>query len=130
MSVAIIPSAFAEPCGVATQFAGVDNKRMGAYRALTQLSFQAYQRGDVPAAAELARILERAFARGEEHGGDKSLGKTDPKLFEQLDDAMDPFVNSLMNYVCGHSKAPPKSAALEAAYKQILELLDTADRES
>ena len=42
-----------------TQTAGVDNTRMGAYRALARLTFQAFQRGDNATAAELARILER-----------------------------------------------------------------------
>jgi hypothetical protein len=44
-----------------TQTAGVDNSRLGAYRALAQLSFQAFQKGDREIAAELARILERTL---------------------------------------------------------------------
>jgi hypothetical protein len=50
-----------------TQSAGVDNTRMGSYRALAQLSFQAYQKGDNATAAELARILERTWDQGEWH---------------------------------------------------------------
>src|ERR1700753_4239360 len=44
-----------------TQAAEVDNTRMGSYRALAQLSFQAFQKGDSATAAELARILERTW---------------------------------------------------------------------
>jgi hypothetical protein len=43
----------------ATQTAGVDNSRMGAYRALAQLAYQAFQKGDNATASELARVLER-----------------------------------------------------------------------
>src|SRR5882762_4344216 len=50
-----------------TQTAGVDNTRMGAYRALAQLSFQAFQKGDNTTAAELARVLERTWDQGEWH---------------------------------------------------------------
>jgi hypothetical protein len=42
-----------------SQVAGVDNAAMGPYRALAQLSFQAFQKKDMSTAAELSRILER-----------------------------------------------------------------------
>ena len=41
------------------QTAGVDDTKMGSYRALAQLSFAASQKGDNALAAKLARILER-----------------------------------------------------------------------
>jgi hypothetical protein len=75
-----------------TQTSGVDDTRMGSYRALAQLSFQAFGKGDLATAGQLARILERTWDRGEEHGGEKSLGKTDPELFRQIDYAMDTFI--------------------------------------
>ena len=46
---------------------------MGAYRALAQLYFQAFQKGDILAAAELARNLERTWDGAEEGGGPRSL---------------------------------------------------------
>jgi len=41
------------------QTAGVDDSKMGPYRALAQLSYAASQKGDNALAAKLARILER-----------------------------------------------------------------------
>src|SRR6267154_5412235 len=81
-----------------TQSAGVDNTRMGAYRALAQLSFQAFQKGDTAAAAELARILERTWDAAEEGGGPRSLVVRNKDLFEQLDKAMDTFIKPILRY--------------------------------
>jgi hypothetical protein len=64
-----------------TQTAGVDNTKMGAYRALAQLSFRVFQKGDKTMAAELARILERTWDAGEENGGERSLMRTNKDLF-------------------------------------------------
>jgi hypothetical protein len=47
-----------------SQSATVGNMRMGAYRALVELSFQTFQREDNSMAAELARILERTWDQG------------------------------------------------------------------
>jgi hypothetical protein len=59
-----------------SQTAGVDNTRMGAYRALAQLSFQAFQRGENATAAELAHILERTWDQGEwKNSSDNSFCK-------------------------------------------------------
>lgn len=41
------------------QTAGVDDTKMGPYRALAQMIFSASQKGDAAAAAQLARVLER-----------------------------------------------------------------------
>src|SRR5882762_1280994 len=71
-----------------SQVAGVDNTKMGAYRALAQLSFQAFEKGDATTAAELARVLERTWDKGEEQGGAESVAKLNPALFKQIDDAM------------------------------------------
>jgi hypothetical protein len=48
-----------------TQTARMDNTRIGAYRALAQLSYQAFEKGDHATAAELARVLERTWDGGE-----------------------------------------------------------------
>lgn len=79
----------------APQTAGVDDTKMGAYRALAQLSFAAIQKGDTATAAKLARILERNWDKAEDYGGDTALSKTNHALFEQIDKSMDTFINSL-----------------------------------
>jgi hypothetical protein len=106
-----------------SQTAGVDNTRMGAYWALAELSFQAFQKGDNATAAKLARILERTWDKGEEGGGEKSLAKTNNELFEQIDGAMDAFIKPLIAY----EKSVPDPAKIEAAYRAFLEKLKQAD---
>ena len=80
------------------QSSGVDNTKMGPYRALAQHAFAEFQKGDMATAAQLARVLERVWDKGEDYGGDTALKKTHPDLFEQIDKAMDEFVNPLMEY--------------------------------
>ena len=41
--------------------AGVDNTKMGPYRALAHLAYASFQKGDMATAAELAHILERVW---------------------------------------------------------------------
>ena len=101
-----------------TQTAGVDNTKMGAYRALAQLSFQAFQKGDDATAAELARILERTWDKGE---GD--LSKSNPEVCKQIDGSMDGFIQPVLHYT---AKAPDP-AAVQAAYNTHLEKLKLAD---
>jgi hypothetical protein len=96
---------------------------MGAYRALAQMSFAAFQKGDNATAAELARVLERTWDAAEEGGGDRSLGKTNKDLFEQIDHAMDVFIKPVMHYA---AKAPDP-AAVQGAYNDFLEKLKQAD---
>ena len=64
LTVFATASCFGQEMNV-TQTAGVDNTRMGAYRALAQLSYQAFQKGDNATEAELARILEGTWDQGE-----------------------------------------------------------------
>ena len=106
-----------------TQTAGVDNTKMGAYRALAQLSFQAFQKGDTATAAELARILERTWDNGEERGGEQCLIKTNKGLFEEIDKAMDGFIKPILQY----ATKVPDPAAVQAAYNDFLEKLKQAD---
>jgi hypothetical protein len=101
-----------------TQTAGVDNTKMGAYRALAQLSFQAFQKGDNATAAELARILERTWDKGE-----ADLSKSNSDVWKQIDGAMDGFIKPVLHYA---AKAP-EPAAVEAAYNTYLEKLKLAD---
>jgi hypothetical protein len=105
------------------QTAGVDDTKMGPYRALAQLIFAAFQKNDVATAAELARVLERVWDKAEDYGGDTALSKTNRKVFDQIDKAMDQFITPLVEY---KAKAPD-SAKVKAAYNAYLEKLAQAD---
>jgi len=107
-----------------TQSAGVDNTRMGAYRALAQLSFQALQKGDNVTAAELARILEATWDRGEwRNSSPSSLCNTNRAVCQPIDHALDVFISPIMNYA---EKAPDPNA-VQAAYGDFLDKLKQAD---
>ena len=121
--IAAVPMGWAAQEKKVTQTAGVDNTRMGAYRALAQLSLLAFQKGDSATAAELVRILERTWDAAEGGGGDHSLGKTKQDLFGQIDHAMDMFIDPIMNYA---AKAPDPTA-VQAAYNEFLDRLKQAD---
>lgn len=107
-----------------TQTAGVDNTRMGAYRALAQLSFQAFEQGDNATAAELARVLERTWDQGEwKNSSDGSFCKKNRSVCEPIDRALDTFIGPVMDY----SEKVPNPATVRAAFKDFLEKLATAD---
>jgi hypothetical protein len=120
-------------CGLATpsfaqekrvpQTAGVDNSKMGPYRALAQLAYAASQKGDYAGAATLAKILERTWDKAEDYGGDTALSKTNHALFDQIDKAMDQFIALFLD----HPTSAPDAAKLKAAYTQYLEKLKLAD---
>ena len=105
------------------QTVGVDNTKMGPYRALSQLAFAASQKGENAAAAEMARILERTWDKAEDYGGDTALSKTNHALFEQIDKAMDQFVTILVE----HPNSSPDPAKVKAAYNAYMEKLKLAD---
>jgi hypothetical protein len=107
----------------APQTDGVDNTKMGAYRALAQHTYLEFQKGDTGAAAELARVLERLWDKAEDYGGDMALKKTHPDQFDEIDKAMDDFITPLKEY---KSKAP-EAARVRAAYNLYLEKLKLAD---
>jgi hypothetical protein len=107
----------------APQTAGVDNTKMGPYRALATLAFNASQKGDNATAATLAKILERTWDKSEDYGGDTALSKTNKKLFDEIDKAMDQFVGLLVD----HPTSAPEPARLRAAYTNYLDKLKTAD---
>jgi hypothetical protein len=102
---------------------GVDNTKMGAYRAIAQHAYLEFQKGDYAAAAQLARSLERVWDKGEDYGGDTALKKTHPDFFEQIDKAMDDFITPLMEY---KTKAPDQ-ARIKAAFSAYMEKLKLAD---
>ena len=105
------------------QTAGVDDSKMGPYRALAQLALAASQKGDNALAAKLARILERDWDKAEDYGGESALSKTNHALFEEIDKAMDHFIAPLV----AHVSSPPDQAAVKAAYNVYLEKLKLAD---
>lgn len=107
-----------------TQTAGVDNTRMGAYRALAQLSLKAFQNGDRATAAELARILERTWDQGEWHNAsDGSFCKGNRPVCQPIDHALDVFIGPIMD----SSQPTPDPAAVQAAYQDFLDKLQKAD---
>ena len=105
------------------QTAGVDNTKMGPYRALANLAFTFSQKGDNATASTLAKILERTWDKSEDYGGDTALSKTNKKLFDEIDKAMDSFVTLLTE----HPASAPDAARLRAAYNSYLEKLKEAD---
>jgi hypothetical protein len=104
------------------QVNGVDNSKMGAYRALAQHIYGDLQKGDVQAAAEMGRVLERVWDKAEDYGGDTALSKTNHELFEQIDKAMDQFLTPIWE-----AKGKPDLAKIKAAYNNYLEKLKLAD---
>jgi preprotein translocase subunit SecG len=107
----------------APQTAGVDDTKMGPYRALAQVIFSASQKGDPATAAQLARVLELLWDKAEDYGGDTALSKTNHKLFDEIDKAMDQFVTPLKDY----KNKTPDAAKVKAAYNTYLEKLRLAD---
>jgi len=105
------------------QTAGVDNTKMGPYRALARLTYAAAQKGDGTTAAQLAKILERVWDKAEDYGGDTALSKTNPVLFKQADKAMDDFIAAVQ----AGGKTPADAAKLKAAFGSYLEKLQLAD---
>lgn len=117
-----IPHAIAQEKKMA-QANGVDNSKMGPYRALAQHIYGDFQKGDVAGAAALGRVLERLWDKAEDYGGDTALSKTNHRLFEEIDKAMDEFLTPLWE-----AKAkPPDPGKVKAAYSVYLEKLKLAD---
>ena len=114
--------AFAQEKKVAQQN-GVDNSKMGAYRALAQHIYADFQKGDLAAAALMAKALERVWDKAEDYGGDTALAKTNHGLFEQIDKAMDEF----LSLITDAKSKPPDPAKVKAAYTAYLEKLKLAD---
>jgi hypothetical protein len=105
------------------QTAGVDDSKMGSYRALAQLAFAASQKSDNVLAAKLARILERDWDKAEDYGGESALSKTNHALFDEIDKAMDRFIAPLV----AHVGTAPDQVVVKAAFNVYLEKLKQAD---
>lgn len=102
---------------------GVDNSKMGPYRALAQHIYGDFQKGDQSGAAEMGRVLERLWDKAEDYGGDTALSKTNRKLFDDIDKAMDQFISPIMEA----KGKPPDAAKVKAAFNAYLEKLKLAD---
>jgi hypothetical protein len=123
LAFALLFANFAAAQTKAPQTAGVDNTKMGPYRALATLAFNASLKGDNATAATLAKILERTWDKSEDYGGDTALSKTNKKLFDEIDKAMDQLVSLLVD----HPTSAPDPARLRAAYTNYLDKLKQAD---
>ena len=76
----------------------------------------------------LPPLLWRRFwnapgTRAKNYGGDTALSKTNHALFDEIDKAMDQFVNLLVE----HQTSAPDSVKLKAVYNAYLEKLKRAD---
>lgn len=107
----------------APQSAGVDNTKMGPYRALALLVLNASQKGDNASAATLAKILERVWDKSEDYGGDTALSKTNKQAFNEIDKAMDEFVMLFLE----RPNAAPDQARVRSAYSNYIEKLKLGD---
>ena len=96
---------------------------MGPYRALAQLAYAASQKGEHATAATLAVILERTWDKAEDYGGDTALSKTNHAIYDQIDKAMDQFIQVFLE----HPSSAPDAAKLKVAYALYLEKLKLAD---
>jgi hypothetical protein len=102
---------------------GVDNSKMGPYRALAQHIYADFQKGDIAGAAAMGRVLERVWDKAEDYGGDTALSKTNRKLFDEIDKAMDDFLSPIWEA----KGKPPDPAKVRGAYNAYLEKLKLAD---
>ncbi len=105
------------------QTAGVDDSKTGPYRALAQLALAASQKGDNALAERLARILERTWDKAEDFGGDTALSKKNKAVFDEIDKAMDQFIEPLEK----HASPAPDAAAIKSAFSAYLEKLKLGD---
>lgn len=102
---------------------GVDNSKMGPYRALAQHIYADFQKGDLAGAAAMGRVLERVWDKAEDYGGDTALSKTNRKLFDEIDKAMDDFLAPIWEA----KGKPPDATKVRAAFNAYLEKLKLAD---
>ncbi len=93
------------------------------YRALAQHIYADFQKGDLAAAALMAKVLERLWDKAEDYGGDTALSKTNHGLFEQIDKAMDDFLSQITD---AKGKAPDP-AKVRTTFKGYLDKLKLAD---
>ena len=96
-----------------------DQGKMGVYRSLAELTYQAYLEKDDGQAAVLARILERVWDRGE-----SGLRTSAPETWGKIDKSMDGFIKPLI----GASKNErADNSVIASRYEAYLANLATAD---
>src|SRR5437016_11645874 len=94
---ALLTISLAQHSAAQKQHITLENSKTGVYRALAQLTFRSFREGDAETAATLGRILDRTWDQIEE-SGERGLKKSDPKLFERIDEAMDAFIKPVIHY--------------------------------
>jgi hypothetical protein len=99
-----------------------DQGKMGTYRALAELAYEASIEQHDAEAAALARILEKVWDRGE--GG---LRQSSPDTWSKIDRSMDGFIKPIIAEGTTHSGGNAASALVTQAYQQYLHELDAAD---
>ena len=122
VTIAIVLSAFAFSQHATAGGVRLDNSKTAVYKALAQLTFQAFEKNDMETAATLGRVLDRVWDQNEENG-EHGLKQTNAKLFEDVDEAMDAFIKPVILY----DQKSPDAASVRRAYNSYLEKLKTAD---
>jgi hypothetical protein len=87
----VMPVAFALCVTLASPAQSQPTDNMTPYRTLAADTLAAFNAHDMPNAKKKARALEVAWDKGE-----KALEKKQPKLWTQIDKAMDDFVKPIM----------------------------------
>ncbi len=118
---ALLTISLAQHSAAQKQHITLENSKTGVYRALAQLTFRSFREGDAETAATLGRILDRTWDQIEE-SGERGLKKSDPKLFERIDEAMDAFIKPVIHY----DRKAPEPAEVETTYNKYLEELKSA----
>ena len=90
--------------------------------AIILVRVSASQKSDNALATKLALFLEWTWAKAEDYGGDTALSKKNRAAFEDIDKAMDQFVELLK----GASSAPDP-AAIKNAFNSYMDELKQAD---
>jgi hypothetical protein len=91
--------------------------------ALAQYTFWAFKNGDCENAAILAKVLDITWNLGEGRANDTALMGYNRKLYRQLDEAMDQFIEPLDE--CQQN--PPDTSKVEAAYSNYINKLKLAE---
>lgn len=120
----VMASSAIVPASQVSRTAGVDNSRMGAYKALADLAFQAFKHGDYETAAKLARILERTWDQGEWHNdGDESFCRDNRSVCQPIDQALDAFIGPIIEA----TSKPRDLQEVQPTYEDLLAKLSKAD---
>lgn len=98
-----------------------DQGKMGTYRSLAQLAYEACVENHATRAVVLARILEKVWDRSE-----IGLRKSSPEVWSRIDKSMDAFIKPILSQGAQEGGSP-NSPMLTKVYQQYLRDLDAAD---